>query len=359
MLIILPSFKRTDILPWVIKSVLRCDVSDIPERKQILIVNNYYPNREIVDSIVEKFSYNDNFMCTALHRKETMPGIDSWFSAIAEYAAEDEVIFLLGDDDLMLPWGLRDRHREILKSKTDMLLSDFADRIYFFDKGQKYWMSSPFPTEDQQEKCARQWEFFPAKHPEASFMSNHCYRNTYSFRKGLDLAFSWCNSQSWLERGVRTGMLPFYLPYAISNSGGSVASLQSKCVFRGAVVDEAIKSSFADGGNVAFYELCAYDVFFNRALQRGDEKLAGVCARFKPGIFRGFITILVHKQISFQTLATTFKHAGLRFTDLLCVDFSQGALTVCINLLGLRGARLKLKRRSKSLLTTEQLFKSF
>lgn len=354
MLIVIPSYKRTDILPWVIKSILRCDVSDILERKQILVVNNHYASREIVDSIVGEFSSNVSFICTALHRKETIPAIDSWFSAIAEYAAEDEVVFLLGDDDLMMPWGVIGRHREIVKTQAEMLLSDFADRIYFFDKGRKYWISGQIPMEDQQEKCTRQWDFWPAKHPEASFMSNHCYRNTASFRKGLDLALAWCDSQSWLKRAVRTGMLPFYLPYAITIAGGTVVSLNSKCVFRGADADEAIKSSYADGGNTAFYNLCAYDIFANNSLPLYEERLAAVCALFRPHIIRGFFTTFFDKNITFRTLAMTFKHSGLRYRDLICSDVFCGALTVCIKILGLRGARLRFRRRSKSLSTTQQ-----
>lgn len=357
MLIILPSYKRTDILPWVIKSILRCDVSNITERKKVLVVNNFPANRDIVDGIVGQFMDEVNFTCCAIHRQVTMPGIDSWFSAVSEYADEDEVIFLLGDDDLMLPWGLKERYREIMECKADMLLSDFADRIYFFEKGQKYWMPDSLPEKALQDKCARQWEFWPAKHPEASFMSNHCYRNTACFRRGLDLAFAWCDSQSWLKREVRTGMLPFYLPYAITIAGGKVASLKSKCVIRGAVAEEAIKASYADGGNTAFYNLCAFDVFENRALPLYEERLAGVGAHFKPAVIGGFMTMLFDKKIPLQTLVLTFKHAGFRLTNLICADVFHGVITVCINVLGLRGARLRLRRRSKSLLATEQIFR--
>lgn len=357
MLIIIPSYKRTSILPWVLKSVFRSDVSNIAELKQVVVVNNYPANREIVDNIVGEFGGVENFICRALHREVTLPAVESWFSAVAEYAVEDEVIVLLGDDDLMMPWGLQDRYREIVDHQVDMLLSDFADRIYFFDAGRKYWMSGPLPIEEDQEKRAHQWEFWPKKHPEASFMSNHCYRNTAGFRKGLNLAFLWCDSQKWLKREVRTGNLPFYLPYAITLAGGRVASLNSKCVFRGAVADEAIKSSYADGGNTAFYNLCAYDTFSNRSLPLYEESLAGVCSHFRAAAIGGFLTIVFEKNITFRALVTTFGHAGLKFRDLICRDVFHGVITVCIKLLGLRGARLRLRRQSKSLLATEQLFR--
>ncbi len=358
MLIVVPSYKRTDILPLVLKSIFRSDVSNIAERKQVLVVNNYPANRDIVNGIVRQFSEENYFACSAIHREVTITAIDSWFSAIAEHAQEDEVIFLLGDDDLMLPWGLRERYREIVNQNADMLLSDFADRIYFFEAGQKYWMPGLLPAEVDQDKVSTQWDFWPAAHPEASFMSNHCYRNTKRFRRGLELAFAWSDSQSWLKREARTGMLPFYLPYAITIAGGKVASLKSKCVIRGAVADEAITSNYADGGNIAFYNLCAYDVLENRALLLYEERLADVSAHFKPEIISGFLTMVLDRNISLKIVMMTFRHARLRLSDLICVDFFRGVIKVCISALGLRGARLRLLRRSKSLLKTEQIFTS-
>jgi hypothetical protein len=286
----------------------------------------------------------------------TIAAVDSWFSAIAELAAEDETVFLLGDDDLMLPWGLRDRHREIVENDGDMLLSDFASRIYFFDGGRKYWMTGPLPAEVDQERKAVRWDFFPAEHPEASFISNHCYRNTAGFRRGLELAFAWCDSQSWLARGIRTAMLPFYLPYAIALVGGTVLSLRSKCVLRGAYAEEAIRSAYADGGNTAFYNLCAHDVFANRGLPLYTGRLSRVCGNFRQAVLRGFLTMVLDRGITLDVLVRTFGHSGLRLTDLLSVDVLRGVPRVAINLLGLRGARLRLMRRSGALQETERLF---
>lgn len=356
MLILIPSYKRTEILPLVLKSVLQCDVSGIDERKLVLIANNYPPNREIVNSIINECEFSNDIECKAIHRETTIPAVDSWFSAMAEYATEGEVVFLLGDDDLLLPWGLRDRYSEILKHNADMLLSDFAGRIFFFEKGQKYWLCGSIPGEAQQEKIARPWEFFPAKHPEASFMSNHCYRNTANFRKGLALAFGWCDSQSWLERSVRTSMLPFYIPYAIAVSDGKVISLQSKCVLRGAIAAEALRSTYSDGGNLSFYHLLAYCIFTNIELPHYSQRLAGVAARFKPGFLSGFFTILIDRNVQLKELLITFYKSNLRLRDLFCSSVAGSIGVVLTNMFGLRGLNLRLRARSKSLLPTSQFF---
>jgi len=356
MLIVLPSYKRTECLPWVLKSIYRCDVSGIAEPKQVVVVNNHPPSREIIDRIIGEFANNSAIVCRARHRHETMPGIDSWFSAIAEFATENEVVFLLGDDDLMMPWGLKDRYREIVGNEADMLLSDYADRIYFCDEGRRYWMTGSLPIQSEQQTRARRWDFLPADHPEASFMSNHCYRNTASFRKGLQLAFDWCDSQTWLSRSIRTGMLPFYLPYTISLVGGKVVSLRSKCVFRGACAEEAIRSTYAEGGNTVFYNLCAHDVFVNQDFPPHTERLKRVGAHFRPRVIQGFLTMLGHKGITLEMLATTFSHSGLGVTDLLSTEVLHGIPKVAIRLLGLRGARLRIMSRSQALPKTEQLF---
>jgi hypothetical protein len=355
MVIIIPSYNRTECLRWVLKSICRCEVSKIAESKRVVVVNNHPPSQETVDGILAEFSGNTTFAFRAHHRKETIPATDNWFSAVAEFAAEDEVVFFLGDDDLMLPWGLQDRYLGIQENQADMLLSDYADRIFFFDQARKYWMTGPPPAGQDQEKCARQWEFFPAKHPEASFISNHCYRNTANFRSGLGLAYAWCDSQSWLEKKVRTAMLLFYLPYAITLAGGRVVSLHSKCVFRGATADEAIRSPFQDGGNPDFYGLCAYDVFANLDFPPYKDRLALVGTRFKRGIIRGFLTMLFDEHIAWRTLAKTYRHSGLRFSDFIAVDVLYGVPTLAVKLLGLRGTRLKKMRKSKSLEMTERL----
>lgn len=357
MLIIIPSYKRTEILHWVLNSVFESDLQNIDERKLIVVVNNYPPNQQIVNAIVGAFSGNERFTCCALNREVTMPAVESWFSAVAEYADEDEMVVLLGDDDLMLPWGLRDRYCEIVKHKADMLLSDFADRIYFFEHGENYWLSSTRPTEGDQDKHACRWNFWPARHPEASFISNHCYRNTAAFRRGVDLAFKWCDAQDWLAKEVRTAMLPFYLPYAITVADGYVVAMNSKCVIRGAVADEAIKTTYADGGNTTFYSLCAFDTFLRISLSTGDKKLAGVSKNFKKEIVSGFITMLFDKKISFESIKKTFIHSGLSYRDLIDVRVLKGFKVVVVKLLGLRGARLRIRRVLKLHLSSNELCK--
>ena len=110
MVVLIPSYRRTNTLPHVVQSVLNADVSNIEDRILILIVNNYYPNQMIVDNIVGELNLGSRFTCKVIHRKETMIALESWFEALFSIAYEDEVVFLLGDDDILLPWGLKNRY---------------------------------------------------------------------------------------------------------------------------------------------------------------------------------------------------------------------------------------------------------
>jgi hypothetical protein len=66
--------------------------------------------------------------------------------------------------------------------------------------------------------------------------------------------------------------------------------------------------------------------------------------------------MLFDRGIPLDVLARTFGHSGLKLTDLLSADVLRGVPRVAINLLGLRGARLRSMRRSIFLQQTERLF---
>jgi len=357
MLIIIPSYKRIEILKLVINSVIQSHSSRIGEKIRIVVVNNYYNNKHAIDQIIEEIDLSQQYNIYTLHREITLPGIDSWYSAIKKYAYQDEVIMLLGDDDLILPWGLYYRYSEVKRAEADMLLSDHVERIYFFDEGRKYYLTSQIPNESLQAKKAKEWQFYPLDSAEPSFMSNHCYRYTENFLLGLELAYKWCEAQSWLSREVNTAMLPFYMPYAISLVGGKVVSLKSKSVLRGALAEEAMHTSFADGGNIAFYNLCAFDTFNNKDLKCWDTRMLNVGPRFYQDIISSYITIFFDRKISLYDALFTIRHSGIKNLELLKIAALNGLIKTLYKALGFGGMRLKLLKKSNKLLPIENLFR--
>jgi hypothetical protein len=154
-------------------------------------------------------------------------------------------------------------------------------------------------------------------------------------------------------------MLPFYLPYAISVAGGSVLSLDMKCVLRGAVAEEAIKASYADGGNTDFYNLCALNIFSNTKLPFYNKNFINVVGRFKPAVISGILTIFFDKNISIEVLRMSLQNSGLKFQDFLTLSILRGLKDVFIKAIGLRGARLRILKYSNQLKDTNKIMEEF
>lgn len=355
MIVLIPSYKRVEILHWVIRSVLNCDIQGINERILILVVNNYYPNKEKINSILAQFNFDGNFENQVIHRKKTLPAVESWFSAIFSMADENEVVILLGDDDILLPWGLKNRYRQIEKIQADMLLSDFYQRLYFYEGGEKCWLSCEMPKFPVKATDAVPWGYLPANHPEASFISNHCYRNTETFRKGFAVAMSWCKTQEWVPIEYATGNLPFYMAYAIKSCSGKVVALHEKSVLRGSIVNEAMLQEYSDGGNTAFYALLIYEIFSNKNLHNDITIFEALHQVYRQAFVGGFLSIFLNRRIGLNVLKKTIKHAGIRFRDVLDPKLLLNFYVILRMIPGLRGYRLKKIGKSGMIKNTCEL----
>jgi hypothetical protein len=352
MIVLIPSYKRADILHHVIRSVINCDTDGIDDRILILVVNNYPLNQQIVNSVISQFNFINNFECETVHREKTIPAIESWFSAIFSTAEENEVVCLLGDDDILMPWGLKNRYLQIRRSQADMLLSDFYQRLYFFHGGEKCWLDCEMPIQPAADLQTVPWDYLPAKHPEASFMSNHCYRNTKSFRRGFEAAMKWCKVQDWVPVEFATGNIPFYMAYAIKSSGGKVVALHEKSVLRGSVADEAVFQDYSDGGNTAFYCLLIYDTFSNKNLHTDLQVFMELRLIYKRAFLYRFLSIIKNKRIPVNLCIRTMRHSGINFRDLLVRESLSNIYTILQMIPGLRGYRLKKRAKSDTLKQT-------
>lgn len=354
MIVLIPSYKRIDILNIVIRSVLDCDTKGIDERILILIANNFFPNKQVIDSIASNFIFKNNFEYKIIHREKTIPAIENWFSAIFSTAKEDEVICLLGDDDILMPWGLANRYHQIRHSQADMLLSDFYQRLYFFEGGKKCWLDCEMPSPPDTDISAVPWEYLPANHPEASFMSNHCYRNTESFRRGFECAMIWCRTQEWVPVELATGNCPFYLAYAIKSSGGKVVALHEKDVLRGSLADEAMSQDYSDGGNTSFYCLLIYNTFSNATLHHNLNIFRSLRMIYKKAFIGGIVSILGNRKIQYLLLKETMSHSKFGNIQLFSWAILNNTFVLLKMIPFLRGYRLKRRAKTGSLKNTEE-----
>jgi len=357
MVILLPSYRRTATLPWVLKSIFQADVSGINERVLILLHNNHPASRGAIDEMLAQKTWQDPFSVQVIHRDKTVVPLEGWFEALLSLAQEGETLMLLGDDDLITPWGIRNRHREINRMQGDFLLSSFVSRIYFFDEATLVWpdhgdIKVPHGTEG-----ATDWVFTSEGHMHTTFISNHCYRNTPIFRKALALAFDWCGAQAWAGRVFATGLLPSYLPYTVQACGGKVLSLPERSVIRGSIFEEAIQQDYADCGTVSFYSLLALNTFSNPSLHKDFQRYADLREVYLKSLRAGLIENLFNRHITFTMLQDGLRATGLKWSYLIGSEsFHRRTLLRCLPFF--RGWHLKRVNHNRTaLLATQQFIK--
>lgn len=316
MIIFLPTYKRTKMLPLVIRSILDADVNGIDERLVILLRNNHYPSKSEIDSVVATLGNVAPFELQVVHR-EKMGFFNKDLETIFAHAKEGETIALLGDDDLLAPWGLRNRYREINQQKADFLLSHYVQRVYFFDGGKMCWPDIPAIKTPTRDEAAVPWTFTTAGHVHTMALFNHCWRNTPAFQAGLERATCWADLQQNWSGIYNVGLIPSWLPYTIQASGGKVLSLQEHSVIRGSIFEEAVRQDYADGGTTSFYSLLTYNIFSNPEIFPNQERYVEIKKMYLKGLQSGLWENLGNRNVTFTMLNTGLKASGLSWFDLL------------------------------------------
>ena len=318
MIVFIPTYKRVHILPYVIECVVNAK-KNFDEKIKIIIHNNHYSDHSIIDQIIKKFQHKHSFDFIVYHRKKNVH-IHGWFKAIFENAQYNETIFFLGDDDLILPWGLNNRFDEINKHEADFLLSDFWSRIYFYEKGEYCWPNIINFKKPNKKTISHLWEPSTKGHMNTSALFNHVWRNNEKLKEGLDLAFSWINTQKNWSGIYNDGLIFAWLPYALKEVGGKVINFPEKSVIRGGVVEQLKYQDYADGGTTSFYSLLYYDIFSNISVFKGNNKFNDLrkihLNIFKNNIYENFN----NPNITFYMIHKGLQSANLSLFD--CLSFS-------------------------------------
>lgn len=355
MLVVIPTYRRLDCLRWTLLSLMQAELpATRNERYLVCIANNYPDSRDqthvIIDEVRTQFTHLP-WEWRFLDREETLPPVDNWYSAIQDIAQQDEVVFLQGDDDLFTPWSIVDRYIECLQSGADLLLTHSLSGLVYISSEECYFPEQ-FPV---RKACngsrALGWEEIVDWG--SAFIGNHCYRNSGTFRAGIERAFIWCEEQFWLDRSTRTLMLPYYLPYAITIMGGQVRGFDSECVIRGRDLEEILHAPFGvSGWNSGFLTLCAYGVLNNTDLATNAELKS---ARFTLAKMASewFFTFFVDKRIQNDVAKQTLqriplpKSTELRFLQLMSLR------RVLVDRMGLTAWRLRRQAPKKSIPVSE------
>lgn len=278
-------------------------------------------------------------------RDKTLWPVDNWYSAIMERSIKDEVVLLHGDDDIFCPWSLEDRYEAVQSTRADMLMSYAVSRIVFLPDKVSAVMGAVTISKRQIEvhPSAVEWEEIDEWGP--AFIGNHCYRRTEKWEHALSLSYAWCHQQDWLDWNTRTLMLPYYLPYAVKECGGSLCGIKEVCVIRGGTLEEMVDSEYGSPSwNSGFLALCAYEVLMKHVVTV-HPKAWPACHKQLLLAARWFFTFYFDSRISTETRRKTLKRIGLPLNAEILFQMLLGLRLLVGEISGLRGWEWKRQAR--------------
>ena len=353
MLIVIPTYKRNTCLKWVLQSLVQCHTDGVYEPIRVLVVNNYPPARNEISEIVDGFKTFRKFEWDILYRKYTLPPVENWYSAILDFALPNEIVVINSDDDLFLPWSLNDKYKELNRTSADLLLAKIDGGLWFSQNAEIALYKSKLPNNNMVSATPLVMSevfYYAPQH-----LSNHCYRNTQTFREALNKAFTWCHNQEWLDFNNRTLFITLYLPYSIIFLNGVVSGLDKICTLRGIDVDEIRVEKFGiSSWNHGFIHLCAIDVLNNDDLIQFSE-LDGVRKIFNDTFTRWFCTYFSDPRVGCIKLVRTIMNSKYKITDLLSIKIFYGLYLLFKDIFKLNGYSLEKECKLNGIFTEDLL----
>lgn len=357
MLIVIPTYRRTNCLHWVLQSLVQCEVESLRESVRVLVVNNYPQAVEEVTSIFMRFSGIKGFSWKLKSRAVSLDPVENWYSAIRDEARDDEMVMLHGDDDLFLPWALVARHRLFHSSKADFLLTDSVGRAFFNSDGNRVWYTGGYilPAEDYRWTA---WDRQAPNGPEPSFIGNHVYRANAFLWEGLQRALDACSSQVWSDKRNRELMLPYYLPFAVADVGGKVCQASLACVLRGASADEVLQAPFGVASwNTCYLELLALALFRSGYFGMQKSLQNFVTRRFETQVRIMLPILFDDPRLDRTALTIALREAGLSGRQAFSPMSCKGWCAVVAKRLRMTGLRLRQRMKYRSI-AAEQFVQS-
>ena len=280
MLIVIPTFKRTESVQLVLKSLLRCTLPPASEECRVAIVNNFPPNEQEINRIVMEIWHSSpqslNWKLILIHREKTLPLIDNWYGAIQSLAKENEIFVLQGDDDLFTKWSLVARYNAFSNTDADVLLTGTHSGLTFLEDEKLLHYPGPIPNKDIGSGHLVSIDFTNMEDYGPVFIGSQSYRYNQSFRNALDTVAKWTNQDLWIDHHHRTIMYALYVVIASIHLGARVKGLDSYCCIRGTSMQEKLYTPFNSSreANSGYLSLVMLRVFENDDLWPSRNELA-------------------------------------------------------------------------------------
>lgn len=348
MLLVIPTFRRIDRLHWTLQSLLHNQKPDSTASFRVVIANNYPPLSGEVENLIRdvrsKYEGFDFWEWIIVHREKTVDAAKNCLSAIQDYAEPDEAIIVQGDDDLFMPWSIKDRVDAIEKESADILLTKSNYSLWYLDEQGRIYFSEKLAAHSKSAFC-EELGWADINEWGAVFLGNNCYRYTEKFQKGLDLTFQWFDRQHWLDFNTSSHMWPFYLPYAVKLFAGSVKGLNQHCVIRGNLLEERAKDKFEVSFNTGLLSLCALGVLQNEDLGKIKE-LDETRRLMGEYIFEWIFPLFLDRRVSRTIRKDTLKHIPLPLKYATTASIIRGLKRVVKSYLGVQLLSTRIRARN-------------
>lgn len=242
--VVLPTCRRPGPLVWSLVSVLRQQTAG-PGPHRVVVINNDERDDPVARSVDAAASEvpNTKWSIGVIHRRPTVDPVLSWYGGIEECSREGDVVFLHGDDDLMLADSVHTRATLLVNSGATCLLSGSAAGLVFdgpdarqailphisCPPGQRVDPASPVTAADLSKYGA-------------AFIGNHCYRAGPVLSETYRQVLEWLRTLPIAGR-QQLAMLPYFLPIPLADRGVLVGTRVLGCV-RGQTRNEIVGSRF-------------------------------------------------------------------------------------------------------------------
>jgi len=234
--VVVPTYRRPGPLGWALASILRQRFpGNPPAHRRLVILNNDSstdPVIKVVERVVDRIGEN-GWEVKLHHRNPPIHAVNNMYNGIAEFADEGDVVFLNGDDDLMLPDSLALRAEMFrCEPNMDILLARGMSAL-LFTAGNSEQNTRAFFMEKGTEPAVRQGVRLMRMEDLCRIgyilISCHAYRNGARFR-GIS-----AETRALLLRlpcggDDRLSMMPQFLPILGVRQGGVFATETRACL---------------------------------------------------------------------------------------------------------------------------------
>lgn len=248
--VVVPTHRKPGPLAWTLTSILGQKLDPgVARRARVVVVNNDDQQTAPVERAVERavsIAGHGPWEVRVVHRKPPMYPVYSWYEGIREFTDENDLVFLNGDDDIMLPGGIAARIRMIEQGSWDMLITAALTGLFFTGTPDDEEVAALLPPDLGGWQTPVWREPQPLTGPGlndvcAIFISNHLYRNTPLFWEAYRETLALMSSVP-AGGDDRFAMLPQFLPLPLIESGRIGASAMPACI-RGQAAHDVVGSS--------------------------------------------------------------------------------------------------------------------